>query len=239
MPSRWVESSTNSIRFDSFGIEATIHNLPLTPFSSLYYLPAFLNTQLLLTRMDCQEALLGEEGITDANMLDCLGAVEDKVNEILSRYRQLGCDGPPPGTKMEATKSFSSSPSVSAAARRHLQHQQQQNHQITSPPPLPPSSSRPNLLGEGPSQPMAPDPIYVMPPRLEDDMDDDDHPTTRPLTRTELQQLTANRLGNVKQPNIRRATALMGSKKGSRRSIMAGAGTGAVARRGTLLPAFH
>ena len=199
--------------------------------------------QLLLTRMDCQEALLGEEGITDANMLDCLGAVEDKVNEILSRYRQLGCDGPPPpGTKMEATKSpSSSSPSVSAAARRHLQHQQQQqqNHQITSPPPLPPSSSRPNLLGEGPSQPMAPDPIYVMPPRLEDDMDDDDHPTTRPLTRTELQQLTANRLGNVKQPNIRRATALMGSKKGSRRSIMAGAGTGAVARRGTLLTAFH
>ena len=128
--------------------------------------------------MDCQEALLGEEGITDANMLDCLGAVEDKVNEILSRYRQLGCDGPPPGTKIEATKSSSSSPSVSAAARRHLQHQQQQqNHQITSPPPLPPSSSRPNLLGEGPSQPMAPDPIYVMPPRLEDDMDDDDHPT--------------------------------------------------------------
>ena len=197
--------------------------------------------QLLLTRMDCQEVLLGEEGITDANMLDCLGAVEDKVNEILSRYRQLGCDGPSlPGTKMEANKSSSSSPSVSAAARRHLQqHQQQQNHQIMSPPPLPPPSSRPNLLGEGPSQPMAPDPIYVMPPRLEDDMDDDDHPTTRPLTRTELQQLTANRLGNVKQPNIRRATALMGSKKGSRRSIMAGAGTGAVARRGTLLPAFH
>ena len=231
----------DSIRqISTSGIDAAIHNTSAhtSPLFTTYLL--FLNMQLLLTRMDCQEALLGEEGITDANMLDCLGAVEDKVNDILSRYRQLGCDGPPPGTKMGANKSSSFPPSVSAAARRHLQHhQQQQNHQITSPPPLPPPSSRPNLLGEGPSQPMAPDPIYVMPPRLEDDMDDDEHPITRPLTRTELQQLTANRLGNVKQPNIRRATALMGSKKGSRRSIMAGAGTGAVARRGTLLPAFH
>eukprot|EP00563_Minutocellus_polymorphus_P015841 CAMPEP_0181047776 /NCGR_PEP_ID=MMETSP1070-20121207/15069_1 /TAXON_ID=265543 /ORGANISM="Minutocellus polymorphus, Strain NH13" /LENGTH=104 /DNA_ID=CAMNT_0023126489 /DNA_START=196 /DNA_END=506 /DNA_ORIENTATION=- len=104
--------------------------------------------------MDCQEDILGEEGITDANMLDCLGAIEDKVNEILSRYRQLGCDGPPPGTKMATSKTSASSPSLSAAARRHLQQQQQQqNHQITSPPPLPPPSSRPNLLGEGPSQP--------------------------------------------------------------------------------------
>ena len=190
--------------------------------------------------MDCQEDVLGEEGITDANMLDCLGAIEDKVNEILLRYRQLGCDGPLSSSATRATSkisSSSSSPSISAAAKRHLQkQQQQQNHQITSPPPLPPPS-RPNLLGEGPSQPMAPDPIYVMPPRLEDDIEDDENPTIRPLSRTELQQLTANRLGNVKQPNIRRATALMGSKKGSRRSIMAG--SGAKGRRGTMLPAFH
>jgi len=184
--------------------------------------------------MDCQEDILGEEGITDANMLDCLGAIEDKVNEILLRHRQLGCDGSLPSCTTTRTTAATSttSPGISLAAKKHLQQQHQSNHSITSPPPLPPPL-RPNLLGEGPSQPMAPDPIYVMPPRLEDDADDDESPTTRPLTRVELQQLTANRLGNVKQPNIRRATALMGSKKGSRRSIMAG--TGAVGRRGTLL----
>mmetsp|Transcript_13258 Transcript_13258/g.28779 ORF Transcript_13258/g.28779 Transcript_13258/m.28779 type:complete len:195 (+) Transcript_13258:941-1525(+) len=160
-----------------------------------------LNAQLLLTRMDCQEEIAGGEGITDANMLDCLGAIEGKVNEVLLKYRSMGCDGP----RDARTHALAAVESPSG-----------DKVDLSSPSP----SGTTDLLGDGPVAPMSPEPIYVLPPRLEDDNDEDDNSIARPLTRTELQKLTATRLGNIQQQQVKqqprnmRAT-LMGDKKGT------------------------
>lgn len=176
--------------------------------------------------MDCHDDIGGEDEITDANMLDCLGAIEEKVNEIISKYRSLGCDQLPTTKStigggyggIGATGSRNPSPTPSIGRR--------DRHQLSSPigTSTVASLSRTNLLGEGPAGPMSSEPIYVMPPRLDDENNEED--ISRPLTRTELHALTANKLGNVKQPNIRRATT---SRR--RGSMMPLSGLG---RRGTL-----
>lgn len=155
--------------------------------------------------MDCQEEIAGEEGIIDANMLDCLGAIEGKVNEVLLKYRSMGCDGP----RYARTYALAAVESPSSP---------RDQVDLSSPSP----SGTTDLLGDGPVAPMSPEPIYVLPPRLEDDNDEDDNSISRPLTRTELQKLTATRLGNIQQqvqqqqqqPRNMRAT-LMGDKKGT------------------------
>ena len=149
--------------------------------------------RLLLTRIDCLDDIAGGgEGITDRNMTACLGAIEEKVNYILSKFHSI-C-----GSEETASKRIiSTAPPFDAAA----------------------PSMGTNLLGTGPVAPMSLEPMYVNPPKLADySSDDDSGDEGRPLTRSELQNITEDRLGNAKPHGRRRLTLAETAKRARRRS---------------------
>ena len=100
-------------------------------------------------------------------MPNFLAIIEERSNEILSAYHNLKSQG-------------------------HLTNSVSSNANLNN-PLIPTSSSKPSILGVGPSAPMGRDPISVNPPKLADYASDEgssEDCETRPLTRDEIQSKT-------------------------------------------------
>ena len=47
--------------------------------------------------MGCQDELLGTEGVTESNMMDFLGVIEQRTIEVLNMYKACESKGDYPG----------------------------------------------------------------------------------------------------------------------------------------------
>mmetsp|Transcript_15592 Transcript_15592/g.39516 ORF Transcript_15592/g.39516 Transcript_15592/m.39516 type:complete len:485 (+) Transcript_15592:779-2233(+) len=110
--------------------------------------------------------MLGDDGVTENNMMKYLGLIEQHTNELLSVYmtRQLAATGAATGSAQDPGGA----------------------------PPTP-SMGMPSLLGTGPAAPAGPASLLVQPPMIgdEDDAEDvSDEEDERPLSRDELKAKT-------------------------------------------------
>jgi len=128
--------------------------------------------------------------VTEVNMVQNLGLIEQKANLLLqhySRVRQL-LQAPPSGKGATGRTPFGA---ASAAM---------DDFDLEDPhgPGGEMSQNLVSVLGTGPKVPMGQDLLHVNPPKSEDyrsdESDNDDDGDTRPLTRDELKQRTLNKL---------------------------------------------
>jgi hypothetical protein len=124
--------------------------------------------QSLFAKLECNTSsmadMLTDSMVTEANMMQYLGMIEQRTNEVLQMYATIKRDGSGGGG--------GSGPA----------------------PPLTTPQALVNVLGSGPMTPMGQDSIQINPPNLndyssEEDSDDDDS-EARPLTHEELKLKT-------------------------------------------------
>jgi uncharacterized membrane protein YgcG len=121
-----------------------------------------------LSCMECSMAdLLSDSNVTDANMMQFLGIIEQRTNEILQMYATMQAkDG-----------------------ADHALHGIEDHHRAAPPPP-----AIVGILGQGPTTPMGQEAIQINPPNLDDysseEESDSDQETSRPLTHDELKART-------------------------------------------------
>ena len=130
--------------------------------------------QSMFTKVECDtESMLSDSTVTEANILQYLGLIEQRCNDILQQYAAIQ-------QKERARQATSGEeegegPGATVGTQAVL-----------------------NVLGAGPTTPMGQDLIHVNPPKLEDysseDASDDDDDEARPLTRDELKAKTLNRM---------------------------------------------
>eukprot|EP00297_Palpitomonas_bilix_P000463 CAMPEP_0113881874 /NCGR_PEP_ID=MMETSP0780_2-20120614/8627_1 /TAXON_ID=652834 /ORGANISM="Palpitomonas bilix" /LENGTH=549 /DNA_ID=CAMNT_0000868797 /DNA_START=363 /DNA_END=2012 /DNA_ORIENTATION=+ /assembly_acc=CAM_ASM_000599 len=137
--------------------------------------------------------MLGDDGVTENNMMKYLGLIEQHTNELLSVYmtRQLAATGAATGSAQDPGGA----------------------------PPTP-SMGMPSLLGTGPAAPAGPASLLVQPPMIgdEDDAEDvSDEEDERPLSRDELKAKTIrginkkeNQKGGLQKKARKQAAAAVG-----------------------------
>ncbi|KAI9355944.1 hypothetical protein DFJ73DRAFT_758787 [Zopfochytrium polystomum] len=119
------------------------------------------------------EALVGAHGVTDANILACLGLIEHGTNEFLTLHYTVN---PPKKSGTSASSSEDKGDGVKEV--------------------LVPTGGVGNLLGQGPMVPIAS--LTITPPSTGDDHESDDNISDeddRPLTREELRQKSMKGVG--------------------------------------------
>ncbi|KAI8850258.1 hypothetical protein BC829DRAFT_416119 [Chytridium lagenaria] len=119
------------------------------------------------------DALLGAHGVTDGNLLSCLGLIEYKTNELLTLHFLLNA------------------PKKSGSGSAASQGMGEDKGDGTKEPTVIQSSGIGGLLGQGPMIPIGN--LSIIPPSTGDDHDSDDvisEEDDRPLTREELKQKT-------------------------------------------------
>merc|ERR1712028_116857 len=129
-----------------------------------------MGIQSIFHRIGCNTSamseMLADSNVTEANMMQYLGSIEQRTNEILQQY---------------------------AAIQQVKSPQKPDEPAGQAAPPATTSQAMLNILGMGPPTPMGQELIQVDPPNLEDyssedeSNEDDDE---RPLTREELKAKT-------------------------------------------------
>ena len=139
-----------------------------------------IGIQSIFNKMECNSSTLMSEimqdsTVTEANMMQYLGMIEQRTNEILHAYALIGTDG-----KRSKPPTPAAQPAQTPAA--------QAGGRASTP------QTMLNILGLGPPTPMGQDAIQINPPNLEDysseDESEDDDDDARPLTREELKMKT-------------------------------------------------
>ena len=171
---------------------------------------------MLLTRLEMDHEMTETVSITDTNVLQFLGLIEERTNEILSKYQ--GCFAR--DIKILGQCGVSQLPSEIAEAENEISNsfsginQENSNEKYLMP----------SVLGVGPEVPIGGgDQIYVNPPRLTDYSSDDNSLDEvegsesvyfRPFTRDELKNKAVDR---INQQRKNRAFVKLGehSKTGS------------------------
>jgi chromosome segregation ATPase len=130
--------------------------------------------QSMFTKVECDtESMLSDSTVTEANILQYLGLIEQRCNEILQQYAAI--------QQKERGRQGSSGDLEGMDSGATLGTQ-----------------AVLNVLGAGPTTPMGQDLIHVNPPKLEDysseEASDDEDDEARPLTRDELKAKTLNRM---------------------------------------------
>eukprot|EP00002_Diphylleia_rotans_P012183 TRINITY_DN2383_c0_g1_i6.p1 TRINITY_DN2383_c0_g1~~TRINITY_DN2383_c0_g1_i6.p1 ORF type:complete len:540 (-),score=149.72 TRINITY_DN2383_c0_g1_i6:74-1693(-) len=134
--------------------------------------------QSIFNRIGCNTStiaeLLGNQGVTESNMMQYLGIIEQKANEILQRYHALQTQGAGGETG-----------SAQAGAN----------------PAANPNALAQGAALQGPSVPPGSLSFYINPPSTNDEADsedeDEDDGEDRPLTREELKSKTLRRVSLV------------------------------------------
>lgn len=133
--------------------------------------------QSMFSKVECgTESMLSDSTVTEANILQYLGLIEQRCNEVLQQYaayqqreRELQLRG------MELEGEGEDAEVANSGAQAVL-----------------------NVLGVGPDTPMGQDLIHVNPPKLEDysseEASEEEEDEARPLTREELKARTLHRM---------------------------------------------
>ena len=129
--------------------------------------------QTMFTKVECDtESMLSDSTITEANILQFLGLIEQRCNDILQQYATTQQKE---RARQQAAMGEDDGEGATVGTQAVL-----------------------NVLGAGPTTPMGQDLIHVNPPKLEDysseEASDDDDDEARPLTRDELKAKTLNRM---------------------------------------------
>lgn len=132
-----------------------------------------MGIQSIFHRIGCNTSamseMLADSNVTEANMMQYLGSIEQRTNEILQQYAAIQQVKSPHKTDDSA---------ITGEAV----------------PPASTSQAMLNILGMGPPTPMGQELIQVDPPNLEDysseDESDEEDDDARPLTRDELKAKT-------------------------------------------------
>jgi len=130
-----------------------------------------MGIQSIFHRIGCNTSamseMLADSNVTEANMMQYLGSIEQRTNEILQQY---------------------------AAIQQVKSPQKPDEPAGQAAPPATTSQAMLNILGMGPPTPMGQELIQVDPPNLEDysseDESDEEDDDARPLTREELKAKT-------------------------------------------------
>mmetsp|Transcript_72323 Transcript_72323/g.205687 ORF Transcript_72323/g.205687 Transcript_72323/m.205687 type:complete len:564 (-) Transcript_72323:150-1841(-) len=127
--------------------------------------------QSMFTKVECgTETMLTDSTVTEANILQYLGLIEQRCNEVLQQYAAY------------------------QQKERERQTAVEEEDEVTAIG----SQTVLNVLGVGPNTPMGQDLIHVNPPKLEDysseEASEDEDEEARPLTREELKAKTLNRM---------------------------------------------
>jgi len=130
-----------------------------------------MGIQSIFHRIGCNTSamseMLADSNVTEANMMQYLGSIEQRTNEILQQY---------------------------AAIQQVSSPQKGDEGYDGGAPPASTSQAMLNILGMGPPTPMGQELIQVDPPNLEDysseDESDEEDDDARPLTREELKAKT-------------------------------------------------
>jgi len=153
-----------------------------------------MGIQSIFNRIECNSSamseMLADSQVTEANMMQYLGMIEQRTNEILQLYAAI---------KIQTDKASSAGAKPGVDSRALMQ-----KAGLVDPASLkaskdgaPGGASQAmlNILGLGPPTPMGQDLIQVDPPNLEDyssedESEEDDEEDARPLTREELKAKT-------------------------------------------------
>jgi len=136
----------------------------------------------MFTKIDCDggSALAAKPpAVTEANILQYLGVIEARVNDVLQQYAAVQQKE---RQRLAASEGDGESSTGKGSAK-----------ELTA--------AVLNVLGSGPTVPMGQELIHVNPPKLDDysseegSDDDDDDEDFRPLTRDELKAKALNRMG--------------------------------------------
>lgn len=152
--------------------------------------------QSLFTRVGCNPQvmveMLGDSVVTEANMLQYLGVIEHKTNDILHHYATCMANAKSRkdnnnvhGNIYEQEAIFTANANASLSSH---------NKQSTVPPQSAAAALH-SVLGIGPLTPMGQEPLQINPPNLEDYSSEDDDSgdnddNMHPLTRDELKVRT-------------------------------------------------
>lgn len=124
--------------------------------------------QSIFSKIQCNSpAVSGDGVVTELNMMNCLGVIEQRANDLLQRYATKQ------QSKMEPPKGRRNSDAHKALSAANTQM----------------------VLGNGPSTPMGHDQIQINPPNLDDyssndDSSENEQEDSRPFTRDELKLRT-------------------------------------------------
>jgi len=153
----------------------------------------------LFDKLGCRNMseILSSSNVNENNVMQFLGIVEQRSNEILHKYLAL---------KKEEEERLAQAAALNEANKPSKVH---------SPP-----RTLASVLGQGPNIAMGENQLNVNPPRLEDyssgEGSDEDDGEARPLTREELKNKTLSRLTRKRDKDQARAKAKANSKAGKR-----------------------
>lgn len=152
--------------------------------------------------------------VTEANMVQSLGLIEQKANQLLqhySRVRQLLQAPTPSHSRAPGRTPFSTA--------AHIEEELTEAE-------LGASQNLVSVLGTGPKVPMGQELLHVNPPKSEDyrsdESDNDDDGDTRPLTREELKHRTLSKL----QKRLGGGLAMLTMSGGGGANAQGGGGVG-------------
>jgi len=153
----------------------------------------------LFDKLGCRNMseILSSSNVNENNVMQFLGIVEQRSNEILHKYLAL---------KKEEEERLAQAAALNEANKPSKVH---------SPP-----RTLASVLGQGPNIAMGENQLNVNPPRLEDyssgEGSDEDDGEARPLTREELKNKTLSRLTRKRDKDQARAKAKANSKLSKR-----------------------
>ena len=153
----------------------------------------------LFDKLGCRNMseILSSSNVTENNVMQFLGIVEQRSNEILHKYLAL---------RKDEEERLAQAAALNEANKPSKVH---------SPP-----RTLASVLGQGPNIAMGENQLNVNPPRLEDyssgEGSDEDDGEARPLTREELKNKTLSRLTRKRDKDQARAKAKANSKVGKR-----------------------
>jgi len=143
--------------------------------------------QAMFSKIECgTESMLSDATVTEANILQFLGLIEQRTNEVLQQYAvyqqreqlRISTNTEAEGESGDGAENASTAdrqPGATASSKAVL-----------------------SILGAGPTTPMGHDLIHVNPPKLEDysseEGSEDEDDDARPLTKEELKARTLNRM---------------------------------------------
>ncbi|TMW56152.1 hypothetical protein Poli38472_008800 [Pythium oligandrum] len=152
-----------------------------------------IGIQTLFTKIGCNSQtmveMLGDAVVTEANLMQYLGVIEQKTNEILHQYATNVLQQPSHKGKksdqIEQEAIFAAHATTNATSSTSMAHGTG----------MAAATALHSVLGMGPLTPMGQEPLQINPPNLEDyssedDDDGDNEDSTHPLTRDELKVRT-------------------------------------------------
>eukprot|EP00937_MAST-01D_sp_MAST-1D-sp2_P006080 g6080.t1 len=163
-----------------------------------------MGIQSIFNRIDCSTSamseMLADSSVSEANMMQYLGLIEQRTNEILQQFAAL---------KAQQAQQAAASGEAAAEADEADAGAEEDVEQGTPQAVL-------AIMGMGPPTPMGQDLLQVEPPDLDDyssqDESDEEEDEARPLTREELKARTLKGIHRKANRDAGRA-----AKKGARR----------------------